>query len=132
MSIFIEQAKVEINQEIDNIREEVTQVAGVRQEFEQITQKAEELKKKLENRIEVTEGAVDVLGSERLLVWLEFDPEAAVGKRYGNSENHKNLKAWLKDPDKGNLKGVPVTFFLKGAKYAEARSKAVSELIPTP
>ena len=67
-----------------------------------------------------------------LLEWLEFDPEAAVGKRYGNSENHKNLKAWLKDPDKGNLKGVPVTFFLKGAKYAEARSKAVSELIPTP
>ena len=87
-------------------------------------------------QIEEAEGKVEAKFGEDenttvLLEWLEFDPEAAVGKRYANSENHKKLKDWLKDPNKGNLKGVPITFFLKGAKYAEARRKAVSALIPT-
>ena len=100
--------------------------------YSESKKKAEQLNNELEKRIKVTEHAVDTLQApERILEWLEFDPTAPAGKRYGNSENHKKLKAWLKDPNKGNLKGVPVTFFLRGAKYAEARSKAVSELIST-
>ena len=58
--------------------------------------------------------------------WMGFDQAMA---EPAELVNRTALEAWLDDPNKSNLSGLPIVLLLVGAEYADVRRRAVGDLV---